>query len=51
MHKKTTGNKKRIGIKWKMFGILLAFLVAVILVVWFFQVVLLDAFYRNTKFR
>ncbi len=50
MNKKTVKNKKRIGIKWKMFAILLAFLVAVIFVVWLFQVFLLDVFYRNTKF-
>ncbi len=50
MYNKTVKNKKRIGIKWKMFAILLAFLVAVIFVVWLFQVFLLDVFYRNTKF-
>ena len=41
---------KKIGIKWKMFAILLIFLVAVIGVIWFFQVFMLDAFYRNAKF-
>lgn len=33
-----------------MFAILLAFLVVIIGVVWFFQVLMLDVFYRNTKF-
>lgn len=43
-------NSKKVGIKWKMFAILLAFLVVIIAVVWFFQVLMLDVFYRNTKF-
>ncbi|MBR2388644.1 MAG: HAMP domain-containing histidine kinase [Clostridia bacterium] len=43
-------NPKKVGIKWKMFAILLAFLVVIIAVVWFFQVLMLDVFYRNTKF-
>ena len=41
---------KRVGITWKMFAILLAFLVVIISVVWFFQVMMLDVFYRNAKF-
>jgi len=44
------GSTKKIGIKWKMFAILLVFIVAVVLVVWLFQVGLLNYFYRNTKF-
>ncbi len=43
-------NSKKVGIKWKMFAILLVFLVVIIGVVWFFQVLMLDVFYRNTKF-
>ena len=43
-------NSKKLGIKWKMFAILLVFLVVIIGVVWFFQVLMLDVFYRNTKF-
>ena len=50
-NKKTTGRATRkIGITWKMFAILLVFLLAVIAVIWFFQVMMLDVFYRNAKF-
>lgn len=41
---------RKIGIKWKMFAILLAFIVAVVSVIWIFQVALLNYFYQNTKF-
>lgn len=41
---------RKIGIKWKMFAILLAFTLAVVAVIWTFQVVLLNLFYQNTKF-
>ena len=41
---------KKIGIKWKMFAILLVFIIAVLVVIWTFQVALLNIFYRNTKF-
>jgi len=41
---------KKIGIKWKMFAILLIFIVAVVMVIWTFQVALLNIFYQNTKF-
>ena len=43
-------NSRKIGIRWKMFAILLVFIVAVIAVIWFFQVFMLDVFYRVTKF-
>ena len=43
-------SRRKIGITWKMFAILLAFIVVVIGVVWFFQVMMLDVFYRSTKF-
>ncbi len=41
---------KKIGIKWKMFSILLVFIIAVITVVWIFQVALLKVFFQHTKF-
>lgn len=41
---------RKIGITWKMFAILIVFLLAVIAVIWFFQVMMLDVFYRNAKF-
>ena len=43
--------KRKMGIKWKMFAILLIFIVAVIGIIWFFQVGMLEVFYRNTKFK
>ena len=47
---KNKNNSRKIGIKWKMFAILLVFIVAVISVIWFFQVFMLDVFYRIAKF-
>ena len=41
---------RKIGITWKMFAILIVFLLAVIGVIWFFQVMMLEVFYRNAKF-
>lgn len=48
--KTNKNNSRRIGIKWKMFAILLVFIIAVIVVIWFFQVFMLDVFYRIAKF-
>ena len=43
--------KREISIKWKMFAILLVFIVAVIAIIWIFQVGMLEDFYRNAKFK
>lgn len=43
-------NSKKISIKWKLFAILLIFIIVSIFVVWFFQVKMLYTFYRTTKF-
>ncbi len=43
-------SKIRIGIKWKMFAILAIFITVVLLVIWLFQVRLLNYFYLRTKF-
>ena len=40
----------RVGIKWKMFAILAMFIVVVLVVIWFFQVKMLNYFYLTTKF-
>lgn len=40
----------KVGIKWKMFGILAVFIAVVLLVIWLFQVKLLNYFYISTKF-
>ena len=42
-------NTRKMGIKWKMFAILLVFIVVVIAVIWFFQVGMLEVFYRYAK--
>lgn len=46
---KREGSRK-IGIKWKMFSILLVFIIVVVTVVWIFQVALLNVFFQRTKF-
>lgn len=43
-------NGLRVGIKWKMFAILAIFIMVVLLVVWVFQVKMLNYFYLKTKF-
>ena len=43
-------HSSRVGIKWKMFAILSIFIVVVLLVIWLFQVKLLNYFYLKTKF-
>ena len=40
---------KNISIKWKLIGYLLAFVGAVFVLLWLFQVVLLDSFYYSIK--
>ncbi|MBQ8140123.1 MAG: HAMP domain-containing histidine kinase [Clostridia bacterium] len=49
---KTKENKRhaRLGIKWKMFAILAAFIIVALAVIWFFQVKMLNYFYLKTKF-
>ncbi len=44
-----SARSNRIGIKWKMFAILMIFLTLVALVVWFFQIRMLSTFYQGTK--
>ena len=43
-------SKWQIGIKWKMFAILVVFIVCVLVSIWFFQVQMLNFFYQNAKF-
>lgn len=43
--------KKQISIKWKIFGYLLCFTLVLILLLWLFQIVYLDSFYRTIKAR
>ncbi len=48
---KNGGRKKsRIGIKWKMFAIIVIFIVCVLVSIWFVQVGMLNVFYQNAKF-
>ncbi len=42
--------RPRIGIKWKMFVIIVCFIVCVLISIWFVQVRMLNVFYQNAKF-
>ncbi len=42
--------KYRIGIKWKMYAIIVVFILCVLVSIWFVQVRMLNVFYQNTKF-
>ncbi len=47
------GDKKtnyRIGIKWKMYAIIVVFILCVLISVWFVQVRMLNVFYQSAKF-
>ncbi len=46
----TAGNKKRIGIKWKMFAILLLFIVCILVGLWVVQIRMVNIFYQTAKF-
>ena len=41
--------RKRMSIKWKLMGYLLAFVGGTFLLLWLFQMVLLDSFYYHIK--
>ena len=43
-------NRKQIGIKWKMFAILIMFVVVIGLTIWIFQIQMLNYFYQSAKF-
>ena len=47
---KTSSRCKRIGIKWKMFAILISFVFVFALAIWVFQIRMLNFFYQNEKF-
>ena len=49
-HKTAKKNIHRIGIKWKLFFIVIAFIICALIVIWFFQVRMLNLFYQRTKF-
>lgn len=46
----TCKKKYNIGIKWKMFVILVLFIVCVLIFIWIFQVRMLNVFYQTAKF-
>lgn len=48
--KRANGKKRRIGIKWKMFFILFAFVSTFAFSIWLFQIQMLHFFYQGTKF-
>lgn len=43
-------NKRRVGIRWRLFGALALFTAVILLVLWLFQVRLLGTFYEREKF-
>ena len=45
-----TKNRRASGISWRLFGALAVFVVLVLIIIWIFQVVLLDNFYQDSKF-
>ncbi len=49
--KKDNRQEKRraTGISWRLFGTLAVFVVLILAVIWFFQIVLLDSFYEKSK--
>ena len=49
MHRRA--KEEHIGNRWKMFAILVLFIVFVAFFIWFFQVRMLNYFYQETKFR
>lgn len=48
--KNAAAKKHRIGIKWKMYAILIVFCGIIVGLLWFFQVRMLNYFYQMTKF-
>ncbi len=45
-----TKEKNRIGIKWKMFAILMIFIVCTLVSIWIVQIRMVNLFYQNAKF-
>ncbi len=48
---KRKGRFKRVSIKWRIFGCFAAFTVVILVLLWVFQVVFLDDFYKSIKIR
>lgn len=42
-------SRRGIGISWRLFGVLLVFIIVTLLIIWIFQVVLLNKFYEKSK--
>ena len=42
-------SRREMGISWRLFGMLLIFIVVMLLIIWIFQVVLLNKFYEQSK--
>jgi len=43
-------DKKKIGIKWKLYAIIVIFIAAALICIWFFQIRMLNYFYQNIRF-
>ncbi len=46
---KSNKAKKKLSIKWKIFGYLIGFIVMLLVILWIFQIVYLDVFYKHIK--
>lgn len=44
-------SRRQMGISWRLFGVLLIFIAFILVVIWIFQVLLLNKFYRHTKMK
>lgn len=54
MRASKTKNKEQrrgIGMRWKLFAFLVAFVVFMLIVIWVFQILLLDHFYKDIKYK
>ena len=49
MQKRSPKNRRVPGISWRLFGILALFGVLILVIIWIFQVVLLNIFYQDSK--
>jgi len=43
--------RRAVSVGWKLFAYLMVFVLFILAVIWFFQIHLLDYFYRNTKYK
>ena len=49
--KRKNGKASGVGMRWKLFGYLVAFVGFILAVIWIFQILLLDFFYKDIKYK